>query len=416
MRHHLDGSARWAGKVADNAYQDDLKKNSLNKNRFKTCIVNAGDGKNQHPTQCLLDLFTIKEITGRIDDMDIGLFNDLKYGRTTHSLIKAAALFKNIRLHLAFPSGFGLEKYYIDFLKRNNIQYFIYDNIIEPLGKIDIAYITRYQKERFRDENERKNIGDKWVLTADLIEKSKPKKNLKILHPLPIDKEMQEIHSSVHSTDYAYYFQQAANGVYLRQALFGLITGRINGIKFSDTALQKNKQVKIIDIPVAPHKKNLSNPRSGYIESDGIVIDHIAVNRSRRMSGFLGFEFDEYTPITLAKCLNGPSGLKDLLKIHKKYDLTERDLIKIAVLSPDAVISIIENGNVIKKFKIQLPHIIENMIYCSNDRCISNPDFKESVIPESVIISTNPYVYKCSYCETETDFETIWNKRLFVYD
>ncbi|HOK39869.1 MAG TPA: aspartate carbamoyltransferase [bacterium] len=417
MRHHLDGSARWASIVSDMAFEDEKRKCPEDVSRRRTMIVNGGDGKNQHPTQCLLDLFTIKEILGRLDDFDLGLFNDLKYGRTTHSLITIAPLFKNIRLHLAFPPGFGPEKHYIDFLKRNKVQFFIYDNIFEALEKVDIAYVTRFQKERFRDENERKNIGKNWSITLDLLKKLNIRKNMKILHPLPIDKEMQEIHYSVNNSEYAYYYQQATNGMYVREAIYGLITGKISSTNIPIYHAEKSDtNIKIIELPVHIHKKELQNPRSGYIDNDGIVIDHIAVNRARRLAGFLGFEHNETIPLTLAKCLQSKSGKKDMLKIHTKYELSERDLLKIAIISPSARISIIENGKVKRKISVQLPDKIDNLIYCNNEKCISNPIYKEGVVCSHYVISTDPLIIKCLYCENEMSFETIWNNKLFIYD
>lgn len=417
MRHHLDGSARWASKVAELAFQDDIKKNPENKNRFRTMIVNGGDGKNQHPTQCLLDLFSIKEIIGRLDDFDLGLFNDLKYGRTTHSIISIVPLFKNIRLHIAFPPGFGPERHYIEFLKKHDIEFYIYDNLKEPLQKVDIAYVTRFQKERFRDDNERNNIGKNWSITLDVIKKLNVRNHLKILHPLPIDKELHEIHYSINDTDYAYYFQQAANGVYVRQAVYALITGKISSHNIKPNE-EKYKSIKpvITELNVPQLEKNLKNPRSGYIDNEGIVIDHISANKSRRLAGFLGFENDDVIPVTLSKCLKSKSGLKDILKIHQKYDLTERDLLKIAIISPESVISFIENGKVARKIKVKLPDIINNLIYCSNPKCISHPDYIEGVASSSYVISHSPLVVKCFYCEHETEFDYIWNNRLFIYD
>jgi len=334
MRHHLDGAAKWAARVSDVAFEDDIKKNTDNKKRFRTMIVNGGDGKNQHPTQCLLDLFSIQEVLGRLDNFDLGLFNDLKYGRTIHSLITVAPLFKNIKLHLAFPQGFGPEKHYLDYLDRNKVKYTIYDNLKEPLQKVDIAYVTRFQKERFRDENERKNIGGLWSISKKSLEDIKTKKHMKILHPLPIDKEMEEIHFSVHDTDNAYYFQQASNALFVRQSIFCLITGKIGSSKVNLVKKKNfNTRPKLINLPVRGGKKRVRNPRSGYIEKNGIVIDHITANRARRLAGLLGFEKNENLPITVAKCLQSKNEKKDLLKIHIKYELSERDYIKIALIS-----------------------------------------------------------------------------------
>lgn len=179
-------------------------------------IINAGDGANQHPTQALVDLFTIRECQGKLNGLSIALVGDLKYGRTIHSLTQACMLF-DIRLYLVSPEGLALPESICDTLKKAGVRFSFHQSLEEVIPKIDILYFTRIQKERFADA-EFQAIKNKYVLTADLLRNAKP--NLKILHPLP---RVDEIETSVDHTPHAHYFEQAANGVCVRQALLTLL-------------------------------------------------------------------------------------------------------------------------------------------------------------------------------------------------
>ncbi|MDR3478230.1 MAG: aspartate carbamoyltransferase [Gammaproteobacteria bacterium] len=179
-------------------------------------IINAGDGANQHPTQALLDLFTIQECQQHIDGLSIALVGDLKYGRTIHSLTQLCALF-DIRLYLVSPETLTLPESVSDLLKKKGIRFSFHDDLKEVIPKVDVLYFTRIQQERF-GAAEYQLVKNQFILTSDMLSKAKP--NLKILHPLP---RVNEIAPDVDNTPYAYYFQQAANGLPVRQALLSLI-------------------------------------------------------------------------------------------------------------------------------------------------------------------------------------------------
>ena len=198
MRHHHEGAARLADDVSP------------------VPIINAGDGSNQHPSQTLLDLFTIYETQKRLDNLSIAFVGDLKYGRTVHSLSQALCHY-NAKIFLVSPESLAMPDYIIDEYEANNIEYHIVNTIEEAINEVDILYMTRVQKERF-DETEYRHLRAKFVLTPEHFINAKP--NLKVLHPLP---RIDEITLAVDNTPYAYYFQQAANGVYARQALLSLV-------------------------------------------------------------------------------------------------------------------------------------------------------------------------------------------------
>jgi aspartate carbamoyltransferase catalytic subunit len=186
-------------------------------------VVNAGDGSNQHPTQTLLDLYSIQKTQGSLENLKIALVGDLKFGRTIHSLVYGLAPF-NPTFYLIAPRHLGLPEYirtdtalkHITFEERNKI-----DDVVE---EIDIMYVTRIQKERFTDPEDYEKVKDAYQITRELIDNSSPKSNMKIMHPLP---RVNEISPLVDDTPYAYYFQQAKNGLWIRQAIVSILLGKV---------------------------------------------------------------------------------------------------------------------------------------------------------------------------------------------
>lgn len=202
MRHPLEGSARFASELND------------------TPIINAGDGANQHPTQCLLDMYSIMKTQGTLDDLDIVFVGDLKYGRTVHSLVIAMSMFKNTRFHLVSPIELKLPRSIKEFIIESGLTYKQYTDISEIIDEADILYMTRIQGERFADQMEYERVKNSYILENSMLDNSKD--NLRIMHPLP---RVNEINENVDSNKKAYYFQQAENGVYVRQALLATILG-----------------------------------------------------------------------------------------------------------------------------------------------------------------------------------------------
>lgn len=179
-------------------------------------VINAGDGAHQHPTQALLDLFTIQETQGRLEDLNIALVGDLKYGRTVHSLVQVIMPFKGNHLFLIAPEALMLPGPLLQQLQQRGVPYSVHQQLHTVLPQCDILYMTRLQQERFQTTTER--VTAPCILTlADL---QTARMNLKVLHPLP---RVGEIATDVDHSPYAYYFQQARNGLYARQALLALL-------------------------------------------------------------------------------------------------------------------------------------------------------------------------------------------------
>ena len=201
MRHPLEGSSRYASEVAD------------------VPVVNAGDGANQHPSQTLLDLYSILQTQGTLEGLTINMVGDLKYGRTTHSLLQAMSHF-NTKFIFTAPEELKMPKEYKQFLDSKGIEYIETTSIDEYLNDCDILYMTRVQQERFTDPMEYERVKDVYTLSAGML--TDVKQNMKILHPLP---RVTEITQDVDETPYAYYFKQAENGLYVRMAIISYLLG-----------------------------------------------------------------------------------------------------------------------------------------------------------------------------------------------
>ncbi|WP_440993723.1 aspartate carbamoyltransferase [Cysteiniphilum litorale] len=194
MRHFESGSANIAANISH------------------IPVVNAGDGSNEHPSQTLLDLFTIEQKFGQIDGIKIAMIGDLRYGRTVHSLSYALLNYRDITIYYVAPKALQIPEEILAQLKNKNIAVHCVENLADVIGVVDVLYMTRLQKERFSEED---GHTMDYVLTADMLVNN-AHDDLIVMHPLP---RVQEICNSVDATEYAWYFQQAKNGVFMRQAI-----------------------------------------------------------------------------------------------------------------------------------------------------------------------------------------------------
>ena len=202
MRHYVEGAAQYASEVAP------------------VPIVNAGDGAHMHPSQCLLDLYSIYKTQGTLDNLNIYLVGDLKYGRTVHSLITAMRHF-NPTFHFVAPKELAMPDEYKIYCKEHGIKFVEHTEFNEDvIADADILYMTRVQKERFSDLMEYERVKNVYILKNSMLGKAKP--NMKILHPLP---RVNEIAYDVDDNPHAYYIQQAGNGLFAREAIFSHVLG-----------------------------------------------------------------------------------------------------------------------------------------------------------------------------------------------
>jgi aspartate carbamoyltransferase catalytic subunit len=201
IRHPMEGAARYASEVAT------------------VPIINAGDGANQHPTQTLLDLYSIQKTQGILENLNIFLVGDLKYGRTVHSLLMAMSQF-NATFYFISPPELKMPDEYKIHLDKLGLKYYENRDFADIIEKADIIYMTRVQKERFSDPIEYEKTKNAYVLQNYMLKNSKS--NLKVLHPLP---RVNEISLDVDDNEKAYYFKQALNGVFVRQAIISSVLG-----------------------------------------------------------------------------------------------------------------------------------------------------------------------------------------------
>lgn len=202
MRHYIEGAAQYASEVAP------------------IPIVNAGDGAHQHPSQCMLDLYSIYKTQGTLENLNIYLVGDLKYGRTVHSLLMAMRHF-NPTFHFVAPKELSMPNEYKLYCKEHGIKFQEHTAFNEKIiADADILYMTRVQKERFSDLMEYERVKNIYILHNDMLASAKP--NMKILHPLP---RVNEIAYDVDTNPHAYYIQQAGNGLFARQAIFCDVLG-----------------------------------------------------------------------------------------------------------------------------------------------------------------------------------------------
>lgn len=202
MRHYIEGAAQYASEIAP------------------VPIINAGDGAHQHPSQCMLDLYSIYKTQGTLENLNICLVGDLKYGRTVHSLIMAMRHF-NPTFHFIAPKELAMPNEYKIYCKENNIKFVEHTAFNEKIiNEADILYMTRVQKERFSDLMEYEKVKNVYILKNDMLANARD--NMKILHPLP---RVNEIEYAVDANPHAYYIQQAQNGLYAREAIICDVLG-----------------------------------------------------------------------------------------------------------------------------------------------------------------------------------------------
>ena len=381
LRHPLEGAARYAAEI------------------LTVPIINAGDGSNAHPTQTLLDIMTIKEKHGSIDNLRIALVGDLKYGRTVHSLIVALRLFKNITLWLVAPDSLQMPQHFVDeFEHSTGTRVTKIADLPTTVANVDVLYMTRIQRERFPEgpdgEYEYKKVSGIYCITPEILKD----KSVGIMHPLPRYKGMLEISMSVDSLPNAWYLEQAKNGLYMREAiLYKLLLNPAS----NHQAQQKNQIWK--DLPVTNGQKR--GEHMVYRLDNGTLIDHIHAGKGKEVLQVLALPEDMQL-IYAHNLRSSRYGKKDVLGFTDR-ELSEKELSKVALVAPEATINIIKNEKVMKKGRTVLPSVIENLVVCPNPRCITAAQHHEHVPQKMIVESHDPLVLRCHYCDLPIKREEI---------
>ncbi len=207
MRHYKDGAAQLAADL------------------LNCPLINAGDGQNQHPTQTMLDLFSINEVAGSIDGIEIGMVGDLKYGRTVHSLAIALSKYNNCKIYFVSPESLKVPESFLKVLREKGVVFS--EHLLEELeditSKVDVLYMTRIQRERFPEgpvgEQDYQAVKQAYSLKMEMLKNVR--EHFKVMHPLP---KVFEIDKELDDTKFAYYYEQASNGLHIRKALLYLTT------------------------------------------------------------------------------------------------------------------------------------------------------------------------------------------------
>ena len=237
VRHPLDGAVKLASETS------------------KKPMINAGDGSNQHPSQTLLDLYTILDEKGTLENLKIAFVGDLKYGRTVHSLAKALTHFNPSVMYFVAPQSLQMPEYLMEDLKKNGIKYEILEDFRDCLDKIDVFYMTRIQKERFSDIKDYEKVKGIYVINCENIV-GKCKEDMIILHPLP---RVDEIETDLDDTKYALYFKQAKNGIPVRQAMMMSVLGKNKEFFNQDTEYKSSQNINYIKNIKCNNPKCISN-------------------------------------------------------------------------------------------------------------------------------------------------------------
>ncbi len=383
LRHPKDGSAQWAADAAE------------------VPVINGGDGRNEHPTQTLLDLVTINQIVPGINRANIGFGGDLKYGRTAHSLPIGLSKFENITLHLAAPHELAMPSSLIKMLGLRNMTIVEHTSVEEAIKESQIFYMTRPQTERMKEYGlSEKEIYDALEPYRLTLTKLQANPDIKLMHPLPIDSRLAEIEFVVVTTDHQYYLQQAENGIFLRKALLIEILEGTESRKFNSkvSVCEGNNLTDLTINPYSPKERE-------FIDSikKGVVIDHIEAGKAQKITQTLELGKKGYTVVIGYNMSSPKRGRKDVIKLVGG-EINGRMIKTIEMLSPNATFSVIENEKVARKFKA---------IICENPNCITRDiyedvpsifetDTKTDVPVNSHSTAQTERIHKlrCRYCRT----------------
>jgi len=397
LRHPLDGAAK---AVTEHTVRPDGP---------PLCCFNGGDGKNEHPTQGLLDVFTINECCGRMQDLEIGIAVDPKYGRTTHSFPVLLSLFPGNRFHVFSHPDLRMPPAVIAYLKSRGVELVEYfesgEQLNEKLPELDFLYMTRLQRERFEDEAEFYAARDLFYFTPQLMKLTRPTFGLG--HPLPDDKENPTIHPAVKRHPRCWAKRQAGNGVPTRlveMALsLGLLGHDFQGQPFQAEAVEESFYEERELTPDAGERRDPDRPLEIRPLDNGTVIDHVEGNPYVITKIARLLRVNERRNIFRSAVLEAkarPGVIKGVLMIKDRF-LDEDELRLVAAMAPGATVNDIRGQRVVRKRDLRLPPVIEALPgeACTNHHCITRHEFYEHIPPKAMRMGDgSENVVKCYYC------------------
>ncbi len=381
LRHPLDGAALWAAR------------------RTPVPVFNAGDGKRQHPTQTILDLFTILERHGRLDHLTVVFSGDLKYGRTTHTLALALSQFPGNTFHFCAPLVLAMPSAITRLVRSRGVTVHEHENMMEGLEEADIFYQTRIQRERMPDQNEFEKAKKSGAFTLDMMNRTKP--NFGLMHPLPIDKRIPGILPELDTHPKALYKNQAGNGVPTRMALLALAmdlkTLPVSGVPVHQARTGETDFYLHLPVQEKPPREGVSiRP----IRDAGVVLDHLAPHTESLLALLLRVR--ERGDVYRAGCVRSvsrPDHVKGILMIEDRV-LSRDELRLVAAVSPGARVNRIEHARVVEKAELSLPDEVTGIaqLLCPNSGCITRPEHQEHVPAAFSRIGED--LLCCEFCDT----------------
>jgi aspartate carbamoyltransferase catalytic subunit len=393
LRHPLDGAAK---AVTEHLVRDSGK---------PLCCFNGGDGQNEHPTQGLLDVFTIQECCGRLQDLEIGIAVDPKYGRTTHSFPVLLGLFPNNRFHVFSHPDLRMPKAVIQHLGDRGVEVIEYfedpDALKAKLPDLDFLYMTRLQRERFEDDAEYYAARDMFLFTPEMMKRTKP--TFGVGHPLPDNKEFPTIHPSLKGHSKFWPKRQAGNGVPTRLTEMALSLG-LAGFDFDgELHRPRARGVDCFRDRDPGDQKERSGPVDIRPVVNGTVIDHVEGNPYviQKISKLLRLcERGDVFRMGVVEPIKRPDQRKGVMMVKDRL-LEEQDLRLIATIAPGATVNDIQDGRVVRKRDLFLPEVVEGLpgTSCTNHRCITRHEYHEHVPVKAMRVGPEgKNIVKCYYC------------------
>lgn len=396
IRAKPEGTPRYVAKILSH-YIGEMS--IINKGPFQ--VINAGDGRNQHPTQTFLDLLTIQETFGRLDDFTIGITNDLRHGRTAHSLAQALAMRSGVKVVLVSPKGLEMPPQF-----KRGLNVISESDSLDALSDCDIVYVTRFQDERYRDNLPLKQSVDAVIpeFVIDLARLNTWNPKIRIMHPLP---RVKEIGADISTDPRVVAFQQAEYGIPTRMALLALGC-RDTQWEFPPTGTNADLLVETIPTSLTGERKP---PKHFQPVQRGMVLDHIPPGCAHhvlqiltQLSSLTGSHPRQLVQhVKSRKC----GGSKDVVLLHDT-ELPNVACATLHALFPDMTFNYLPGNETIEKRRFRVPDVLSHGLRCSNPSCITQIEHEAD--PEFHFVGSDgcPKEAVCAYCE-----EHLWSASNF---
>jgi len=412
VRSRLEGVCRWLQLKGERF----AKRNNLT---FKPAFVNAGDGKHEHPTQELLDEFTlIEDNNWETDSLHIALVGDLFHGRTVHSKADGLKIFDKVKVDLIAPQVLAMPKQYIEKMEANGFEIREFDSLDEYLAQPDIAarfYFTRPQLERMGDRilKIQDELRAKVTFREEFLSKLSP--DTYFYHPFPRHKEHPTIPTFLDDLPLNHWEQQSINGMFVRIVLLSAIAGKI-GHDFKGETVTLKKYTDDFIQEVTPDNSKTKTLKEGINPlANGVVIDRFC--RGEAKEDIWEYLFKTIKIMGFSRCRGHigvgeskkePGIYKGLIFLPEVKDLSGSDLRRLAAVTAGCTVNFVKDNRVVRKLRLTSPPRIYKIkdTGCTNPECISFPDHWEYVPPE--FIREYNSTLECYYCGTPHKFKDIW--------